>query len=56
MPNRRPPTKSTMVSVPADGDFRQRYDAVEARRERLIARLHALGGNARKPIPATGAR
>lgn len=46
MPNRRPPTKSTTVSAPADGDFRQRYDAVEARRERLIARLRALGGNA----------
>lgn len=26
----------------ADGDFRQRYDAVEARREELILRLGAL--------------
>jgi hypothetical protein len=44
MANRRPPAKST--AAPARGDFRQRYDAVEARREKLIARLHTLGGNA----------
>ncbi len=34
------------ASAPEGGDFRQRYAAVEARREKLIARLRALGGKA----------
>lgn len=46
MPNRRPPAKPAATSTPATPDFRQRYDAVEARRENLMARLRALGGDA----------
>lgn len=44
MPNRLPPPNIKKASEP--GDFRRRYDAVEARREKLIARLRALGGKA----------
>lgn len=46
MPNRRPPANPTNASAPARGDFRQRYDVVEARREKLIARLRSIRGNA----------
>jgi hypothetical protein len=34
------------AAPPARGDFRQRYDAMEDRREELIERLRALGGKA----------
>ena len=47
MPNRRIPSSPTNRSAPGRGDFRQRYDAVEARREELIARLRSLSGNSR---------
>jgi hypothetical protein len=47
MPNRRSSAKSTTMTSQLPGDFRQRYDAVEARREKLIARLNALGDKSR---------
>jgi hypothetical protein len=46
MPHRRPPASPLKASPVARGDFRARYDAVEARREKLIARLRSLGGKA----------
>ncbi len=45
MPHRRPPS-TTSASSTQRGDFRQRYEAVEARRDELIARLHSLGAKA----------
>jgi len=45
MPHRRPPASPPKISSATRGDFRARYDAVEARREKLIARLRSLGGN-----------
>lgn len=42
MPHRRLPLNSTAASAPR-GDFRQRYEVVEARREQLMARLRILG-------------
>lgn len=44
MPHRRPPANTTTAAAPS-GDFRKRYDAVEARREKLMARLRLLGAN-----------
>jgi hypothetical protein len=43
MPKR--PSRNSDANTPPrpPGDFRRRYDAVEARRESLIARVHALG-------------
>lgn len=46
MPTRHPPAQSTKTSPRDKADFRQRYDAVEARRDQLMARLHSIGGNA----------
>jgi hypothetical protein len=46
MPHRRPPATTSNASSATHGDFRQRYDAMEARREALIARLRSLGGTA----------
>lgn len=47
MPNRRSRTTTTAnASVQPSGDFRGRYDAVEAQRDKLIARLAALGDKA----------
>jgi hypothetical protein len=46
MPHRRPPASPPNASSATRGDFRTRYDAVEARREKLIARLRSLGGKA----------
>ena len=46
MPRRRLPPSALNASAATHGDFRQRYDAVEARREQLIARLRSLGGKA----------
>ena len=46
MPPRKPPIASLSVAGkerPKDGTFRQRYDAVEARRAELVARLRKLG-------------
>lgn len=43
MPKRQPRNSNANTPPRPLGDFRQRYDAVEARRETLIARLHALG-------------
>jgi hypothetical protein len=42
---RRPPT-TTRASPTSRGDFRQRYEAVETRRDELIARLRGLGAKA----------
>ena len=47
MPVRKPPASTSKAPSPARGDFRQRYDAIEAHREKLILRLRALGANAR---------
>jgi predicted RNA polymerase sigma factor len=44
MPHRRPSANATTAAAPG-GDFRKRYDAVEARREKLMARLRRLGAN-----------
>lgn len=46
MPQRRPPESPRKSSLAPRGDFRARYDALEAHREKLIARLRSLGGNA----------
>jgi hypothetical protein len=46
MPCRRPPASPPKASSATRGDFRARYDAVEARREKLITRLRSLGSNA----------
>ena len=46
MPHRRPPACPPKATLATRGDFRARYDAVEVRREKLIARLRSLGGNA----------
>ena len=45
MPRRSPPATPN-ASSPPRGNFRQRYDAVEARREELIAKLRGLGAKA----------
>jgi hypothetical protein len=42
MPHRRLPAHSTSAAAPR-ADFRQRYEAVEARREQLMTRLRILG-------------
>ena len=42
----RPPPASPPKASSATRGFRARYDAVEARRATLIARLRSLGGNA----------
>ena len=47
MPNRQPETKTRA------SNFRARYDALERRRDELIARLAALGEKA-GPHPALG--
>ena len=44
MPHRRPPANTTQAAAPR-ADFRQRYDAVETRREQLMARLRTLSGS-----------
>lgn len=46
MPHRRSPVSPPKASSATRGDFRQRYDAVEARREKLIVRLRSIGGSA----------
>jgi hypothetical protein len=48
MPSRRPPQLPT--AAPALGPFRRRYDALETRRDDLVARLRMLG-NISKPHP-----
>ncbi|MSO66577.1 MAG: hypothetical protein EXQ82_01940 [Pseudolabrys sp.] len=50
MPNRRTPASRSNASPPSRGNFRQRYDALEARRHELIERLRMLGDVA-KPHP-----
>jgi len=49
MPNRRPPPSRTNAPPPR-GNFRRRYDDLEARRAELVARLRILGEMA-KPHP-----
>ena len=46
MPHRRP-SSTTSASSTRRNDFRQRYEAVEARRDELIERLHSLGAKAK---------
>ena len=46
MPVRRPPASANKAPSTARGDFRHRYDAIEAHREKLILRLRALGTKA----------
>jgi len=47
VPNRRS-SNSDKTAQPPRGNFRQRYDDLEARRAALVARLTALGGTARR--------
>lgn len=49
MPDRKPSASPAPSSSKAKlgGTFRQRYDALEARRTQLVARLRDLGGKAR---------
>jgi hypothetical protein len=47
MPSRRPPASPASPSS-TQGTFRQRYDDLEARRNALVERLRALGGDAQK--------
>ena len=54
MPHRRPPAAAKPATKPATaarGNFRRRYDELEARRAALIARLTTLG-EASKRHPA----
>lgn len=44
MPHRRTPANNTTATAPV-GDFRKRYEAVEVRREKLMARLRRLGAH-----------
>jgi hypothetical protein len=48
MPNRKSPASRVTASPPPRGNFRRRYDDLEARRAALVARLHSLGGNAQQ--------
>jgi sporulation-control protein spo0M len=50
MPHRRPPASRTNPPPPARGNFRHRYDDLEAQRAALVARLRMLGEIA-KPHP-----
>ena len=47
MPHRKPPT-SLVDAPPPRGNFRKRYDDLEARRLALVARLERLGGTSQK--------
>ena len=51
MPHRKSTTSPASTLVKADaqrGSFRQRYDALEARRAQLVARLRTLGEKAER--------
>ena len=50
MPHRKHPTSpvSTPANAKPGGTFRQRYDALEARRSQLVARLRELGEKAER--------
>ena len=50
MPDRRPPASRANASPPSRGNFRQRYDELEAQRSELVARL-ALLSKAARPHP-----
>jgi hypothetical protein len=50
MPNRRPPATRANASPSPRGNFRRRYDELEAQRGELVARLRMLGELA-KPHP-----
>lgn len=43
---REPKSPTARASQPGRGDFRQRYNEVEKRRDELVARLSALGHTA----------
>jgi hypothetical protein len=42
VPSRRLPAPPVKPATPSPGSFRQRYDAIEAQRTALVARLSAL--------------
>ena len=48
MPSRRPPTAPAKASPPPGGNFRKRYDDLEAQRAALVARLNMIGGSSQK--------
>ena len=48
MPDRRPPASRANASPPSRGNFRQRYDELEAQRAELVARLRMLGENGQR--------
>jgi hypothetical protein len=50
MPKRQPPVSRVNAASPARGNFRQRYDELEAQRSELVARL-ALLSKAAPPHP-----
>jgi hypothetical protein len=43
MPKRRPTASLAHVPLPVRGNFRDRYDDLETRREQLVTRLRLLG-------------
>ena len=47
MPHRRPPAPLAKAP-PSSGNFRKRYDDLEAQRLALVARLELLGGTSQK--------
>jgi hypothetical protein len=48
MPTRRLHTSRAEASPPPRGNFRQRYDDLDAQRTALVARLAMLGGTAQQ--------
>jgi len=48
MPNRRSPPLRVNASPPPRGNFRKRYDDLEAQRAALVVRLRSLGGTAQQ--------
>jgi len=50
MPSRRQPQSPADAPTPSQGSFRRRYDALELRRDQLVARLRLLGDMS-KPHP-----
>jgi hypothetical protein len=48
MPQSRPPASRANAPPPSRGNFRMRYDEMEAHRAELVARLPMLGESARQ--------
>jgi hypothetical protein len=55
MPHRRPTAPPAQPQRPLRANFRQRYDALEAHRAALVARLAALGEAAQRQPGYKGA-